>query len=239
MRDATSYAEAAIRLEAKNAYYYLLLAQIQVSQKQFAKAAALYQKAFDLDKNSTLAMKLHGSLMASGKTAEAEAKVAQWLKEHPDDVGMRAYLAEGYMKQGQHKPAIAEYERILKVAPDGVLALNNLAWLYQQQKDKRAIALAEHAYKLQPDLPAVMDTLGWAHVELGDAQRGLSLLRQAYAKQPDQGTIHYHFAAALFKVGERQRAQAELERLLALGGKFSEEQEARGLLSQIKNTGKR
>ncbi len=237
--DAIKRAQQIQQQQPKSPAGFAIEADIQVRQKQFAKAAALYQKAFDLDKNSALAMKLHGSLVASGKTAEADAKAAQWLKEHPDDIGMRAYLAEAYMKQSQHKPAIAEYERILKAAPDSILALNNLAWLYQQQKDKRAIALAERAYKLQPNLPAVMDTLGWAHVELGDAQRGLGLLRQAYAKQPDQGTIHYHFAAALFKVGERQNAQAELERLLALGSKFPEEQEARGLLSQLKNPGKR
>ena len=35
MRDAANYAESATRIEPKNAYYYLLLAQIQASQKQY------------------------------------------------------------------------------------------------------------------------------------------------------------------------------------------------------------
>jgi tetratricopeptide (TPR) repeat protein len=35
LRDAANYANAAIRLDAQNAYYYLLLADIQVRQKQY------------------------------------------------------------------------------------------------------------------------------------------------------------------------------------------------------------
>ena len=38
LRDATNYAEAATRLDPKNAYYYLLLAQVQASQKQYDAA---------------------------------------------------------------------------------------------------------------------------------------------------------------------------------------------------------
>ena len=42
LRDATGYAEAAVRLDRKNPYYYLLLAQAQASQKQYEAATATY-----------------------------------------------------------------------------------------------------------------------------------------------------------------------------------------------------
>jgi predicted Zn-dependent protease len=100
-------------------------------------------------------------------------------------------------------------------------------------KDKRAISFAEQALKLAPDSPAVMDTLGWLLVQEGQSARGMMLLQQALSKTPDAAEIQYHLAAGFNKMGDRARAQSELERLLASGVAFSREHEARALLNQL------
>ncbi|MFN3750173.1 MAG: XrtA/PEP-CTERM system TPR-repeat protein PrsT [Thiobacillus sp.] len=207
---------------------------ILASQKDPAGAAAAYLRAYDLDKTTLALIKLHASLHAAGKGADAETRAAQWLKAQPQDYALRSYLADHYLKTGQNKPAIAQYQAIVQAAPDNALALNNLAWLYQQEKDPRALATAERAYKLSPDAPSIADTLGWIQVQQGDARRGLALLKQAHAKTPQHPGIHYHLAAALAKTGEPAKARTELDRLLARGTPFPEEPDARALFEQLK-----
>jgi len=145
----------------------------------------------------------------------------------------RNYLADAYLQQKQYKPAAEQYQVLLTQTPQSLIALNNLAWIYQQMQDKRAVATAEQAHKLAPENPLVLDTLGWILVQQGDAKRGTGLLQKAHSLQPDEGSIHYHYAAALAKMGERSRAQNELESLLKRGAQFQEESEARALLKQL------
>ena len=213
---------------------YTIEGDIQASQKQYAKAAELYQKAFDLDKGTGAVVKLHGALVAAGKASDAETKAQQWLKEHSDDMGMRGYLADAYMKQGQDKQAIAQYQAILKKLPDNLVALNNLAWLLHKQRDPQAITYAERAQKLRPEDPVIMDTLGWILVEQGNNARGLELLQRAVSKAPDMAEIRYHLAAAYYRKGDNPRAEAELKRVFDSGMKFPQEREAEALLAQIK-----
>lgn len=219
----------------KSGLGWVLAGDAAMAQAQTPQAAEAYRAAFKLDPAPGTLIKLHMAQSRQGLTKDADASLVQWLKAHPNDQFVRGYLAESYTSQGQVKAAITEYETLLKALPDNIVSLNNLAWLYHQQKDPRAVATAERAYRLKPDMVQVIDTLGWIHVQQGDFKRGLALIQQAYSKQPDQPTIQYHLAAALAKGGERLKAQDELERLLSRGRKFPEEQEAQALLKQLKS----
>jgi predicted Zn-dependent protease len=117
--------------------------------------------------------------------------------------------------------------------PKNILALNNLAWLYQQEKDPRALATAEQAYSLKPDSITIMDTLGWILVEQGDIARALKLLKAASEKAPTATGIRYHWAAALAKSGDKASARRELGDLLTKNKKFPERQDAQELLRQL------
>lgn len=231
--DAIKRAQQIQQQQPKSPAGYAIEGDVQASQKQFAKASDLYQRAFDLDHNAMLLMKLHGSLLAAGRGGEADSRAAQWLKDHPGDLGVRAYLAETYMRQGQDARAAEQYEAIVQKLPDNLVALNNLAWLLHKLNKPQALAYAERAYKLKPDLPQTTDTLGWILVQRGDLKRGLPLLEQALGKLPDQPTMQYHVAVALAKSGNRQRAISDLEGLLARGRAFPEEKDARALLDQL------
>jgi predicted Zn-dependent protease len=114
------------------------------------------------------------------------------------------------------------------------VVLNNLAWAYQQVKDKRALETAERAYKLNPDNAAVADTLGWILVEQGSATRAVELLQKAVAAAPKAPTIRYHLAQAWLKAGKKDKARDELEGLLSAGAQFPEQNEASDLLKQLR-----
>ena len=81
--------------------------------------------------------------------------MAQWLKESPEDGGAALYRRCQPQRAASHKNAIEQYEWLLsRAARQRARSLNNLAWAYQQIKDKRALETAERAYKLKPDNPA-------------------------------------------------------------------------------------
>lgn len=233
--EALKWVQKVQQQQPKQALGYVLEAELLETDKQYPAAIAKYEQAYALSKTPDILIRLSTAMARAGRAADGEARLLQWLKERPKEAMVRVYLGDMYLKQGRQKDAAQQYQALVEQFPDDVLALNNLAFAYQQMKDPRAITVAERAYKLAPDKPDVADTLGWAQVELGDAKRGLTLLQAAHAKVPEQGSIHYHYAVALYKTGDKTRARAELERLSALNVKFPEADAAQALLKQIKS----
>ncbi|TCV82398.1 XrtA/PEP-CTERM system TPR-repeat protein PrsT [Sulfurirhabdus autotrophica] len=231
--DAMKYAQQVQKQLPKAALGFSLEGGVFMAQKEYGQAASVYDKAFKLEKTSELVINAHRSKVLAGNVKSAESQIQQWLVEHPDDLPTRAYLAENYMQHSQNKSAIPQYQFILQKEPNNLLALNNLAWLYQQEKDPRAVEMAEKAYKLQPENIAITDTLGWILVGQGQADRGIKLLQHALSKKPDAGEIHWHLAYGYFQAGNREQAKKELKRLFDSHLSFSEEGKARELLKQL------
>lgn len=212
---------------------YLLEGDSFMAQTKPGLAVKAYEQGLAISKNSLLMMKLHAALSQSGKVKEAETRILQWLKEHPADTSVRMYLAHSYLGAKKSKAAIEQYQSVLLQEPKNSLALNNLAWLYQHEKDPRALNYAEQAYQVGPNNPSILDTLGWMLVEQGNTTRGLPLLQKATSLAPEAAEIHYHLVLGLVKSGDKAKARKELEQLLATGKTFSRIEEARALLKQL------
>lgn len=210
-----------------------LQGNILMAQKQFAPALKAYERAWAINKTGILAIKIHQALSAAGNTKEADARLLAWLNDQPKDVVARAYLGASYAQTGRNKQAIEQLELVLVFDPKNSNALNDLAWLYQQEKDPRALAIAEQALQAKPDSPMIMDTLGWILIEKGDTTRGLQLLQKAVEKAPASTELRYHLAVAFAKSGDNARARRELADLLANNKKFPKRQEAQELLRQL------
>lgn len=231
--EAIRLAQNLQQLHPKVATGFSLEGDALVKAGQHARAASAYAKAFDRAQNGTLLSKLHRSLVQAGKRAEADARLAAWLKQNPDDLIARVYLARDHAEAGRNRQAIEQYEYLLRKRQDPVL-LNNLAGLYFKEKDPKAKATAEQAYKLAPKSPYVQDTLGWILVQNGDTARGLDLLRQAASLAPDNSSIRYHLAVTLARSGDKAAARKELNQALRPGSKpFAEVEEAKKLLQAL------
>lgn len=212
---------------------YSLEGDLLIEQKKPALAVKAYEHAFTIKKSGPLLVKLHALLSQAGKGKEANSRLLQWVKEHPTDSSTRMYLAGIYLAERENKAAIEQYQTILRQHPNYVPALNNLAWLYQQEKDPQALEYAEKAYQLALNSPMILDTLGWILVEQGDTTRGLPLLQKATSLAPEAAEIRYHLVLGLVKSGDRAKARKELEQLLAAGKNFPKINEARTLLKQM------
>jgi putative PEP-CTERM system TPR-repeat lipoprotein len=218
----------------KSALGFMIEGDVLMAEKKFPQAAKAYETAYGVGKSGVLAVKLHNAYAQAGKPQEAEAQLARWLKESPDDAGVRMYAAEASLKSAKFKSAIEQYEWLQQKQADNVVVLNNLAWAYHKVKDPRALETIERAYKLSPDNAAVADTLGWILVEQGNTKRGLELLQKALTAAPKAPEIRYHLAQAWLKAGDKSKARDELERLLATGAKFPQQAEAKTLLEQLR-----
>lgn len=176
---------------------------------------------------------MHQAMRQNGKDKEGIARVGQWVKDHPGDVTTRLYLATAYTTDQQLGNAIEQYQSVLQADSKNIVALNNIALVYQQQKNARALEYAEKAYGVAPENAAVLDTLGAILVEQGNLTRGIQLLQKAVALAPEAHGIRFHLAQGLAKSGDKEKARKELEQLLASGKSFEQADEARSLLKQL------
>lgn len=211
----------------------LLEGDIALARKQYESAVAAYERAHKLAPSGATLTRQHQALAGLQRPEAGEKRLASWLASHPRDGRTRLYLAERLYQRSQFKQALDHYLILNQQNPGNAVVINNLALTLQGLNDPRALGYAEQAFKLKPDDPAVMDTLGWLLVQKGQSERGIRMLQAALSKAPGAAEIQYHLALSYNKAGDRAKARRELERLVASGLAFPQEQEARTLLKQL------
>lgn len=104
------------------------------------------------------------------------------------------HLATIYYSSNQYEKAAEQYAQAIVLRPDSAEALNNLAYLYTEQKIKtdEAISMAEAANKIEPNNASYLDTLGWAYYRKGKLDDALLYLQKANSLVPAQGEILLH-----------------------------------------------
>jgi putative PEP-CTERM system TPR-repeat lipoprotein len=224
--------EALKQAHPNNAALLALEGEVYTVLQKYAEASQAYEAAAAIRPAPELATKIF-QVRSAGKLPNALEPLERWSREHPDDLSFRQLVADAYIKGGEAQKAIAQYEQIVQRQPKHVGALNNLAWLYQEQHDPRALATARQAHQLAPKVPAIMDTLGWILVESGQGAEGLPLLEQAAASAQASADIKYHYAAALARTGAKAQAKQQLTQLLAGQATFDNRAAAQRLLTEL------
>ena len=232
-REALAVARKVQQQRPKLAAGYKLEGDVLMAQNQPQQAFKLYQQAYQISSIGPLQVQMYRALHQAGQEKEADRSIGAWLAAHPDDTATRIYLAGSKLASKQYRAAIEQYQQIVARDAGNLVALNDLAWAYQQDKDGRALATAEQAHKLAPDNPAVLDTLGWICLEQGDVPRATALLRKAATLAPKSAEIQYHLGAALLKSGDKLGARKQLEQLLAANKEFPQRADAQALLAQL------
>jgi Tfp pilus assembly protein PilF len=210
-----------------------LLAEAQRVEKQYAQADATLLKLWKETPSPAAAALLY-RVRSEGKLANPTELLQQWLAKHPEDKGIRGMYADALRKDGANREAIREFEKLLVVAPNAAPVINNLAWLYYLEKDKRALEMARRAWQQSPRHPTVADTYGWILVESGSLQEGLGILEGAYhdggIADPD---MQFHYAAALARAGQRDKARHLLAAVLEESAEFASRNDATKLAAEL------
>ena len=217
---AKQYAPAIDRVQKlidkdpKQAQLWGLRGKIYLAQRDFTHAEADLLKAIDLDPKLEPAYLLLAQLyVASNRQEEAIAKLTAFVEKNKT-VPALMQLAMINEQLKNFAAARDAYEKLLTVAPNFPLALNNLAVLYSEhlgQLDK-AYDLAKRAREAAPNEPHLADTLGWILFKKGDYGNALRLLQESAGKLPDQPEIQFHVGMAHYMMGEEGPARLALQK---------------------------
>jgi putative PEP-CTERM system TPR-repeat lipoprotein len=210
-----------------------LKGDIYLAANRPVDAVTAYTEANASAPSSLLITRLAGALLRAGRADDATDALLTWLGKHPEDMLATEQVAEINIATGKLDAAANYLDLVLKQKPHEAVALNNLAWVYQQQgKDAAAQALARQAYVLSPGSQTA-DTLGWILTTSGDPKRGATLLRQAAGDGTGDPRIMYHYAVALNDSGDKAAAKKALETVVANQNQFKEKDLAQKLLDDM------
>lgn len=209
-----------------------LQGDLLMNEKRFDDAIQSYGDALKAAPSAYFALRLAAAQQAAGKLPDAVQSLAKWNAAHPGEQGTTDALSQLYIGQHDYKNAAAVLQTEVDKQPRNALALNNLAWTYQQLGDKRARALAQKAYTLLPGAQTA-DTLGWILTGEGDATQGVTLLRQAVGDAANDPRLQYHLAVALSDTGKKDEAKQVLQTIVDRKQEFDEKPAAQKLLAEL------
>ena len=198
-------------------------------------AVDAYQKEYQAKPSSMLVSRLAGADMRAGRIDDATKLMIEWVSQHSDDFPIQQQLAEVLLATQRYADAATYLEQLLKKKPYDAIALNNLAWIYQQKGDDRALNTARRAYVLAPGAQTA-DTLGWILVTTGDPANGVALLRQANVEASNDPRVVYHYAVALKDTGDKNEAIKQLTLVVGMKGPAKEREDAQRLLTDLKGS---
>ncbi len=206
---------------------------LAMRQGRLAEAIAAYQETLKQQPSQEVTLYLAASLGQQGDQEGTIAVLKEWLSTHPEDIVVQFNLANAYLLQGRNDLAREAFSRVVELAPNHAMALNNLAWLLRKEDPSAALKYAERAYGLTPESPNVMDTLGALLLKQGQPQRALGLLRTASEKMPGNLDTRYQLALALVRNGDTSEARKILNQILGQDQPFERRKDAEALLQSI------
>ncbi|CAA0123484.1 Beta-barrel assembly-enhancing protease [Halioglobus japonicus] len=190
------------------------------------------QKSLALQPTPDTVMLLYTTLNSLGRTDDALAILEAGSENFVRSRSLMAVLGQSYLARNEEDKAIGVYQRLLRVHPQSVLALNNLAWLTRETDPEQALEYASQGNKLAPEDPYMLSTYGTVLVANGNKAKGEQTLRKAVALYPDNMQLKLDLGRLLLDIGKIDAARPYLE--LVIEGADSEETvtAARQLLSK-------
>lgn len=177
----------------------------------------------------------YASVLYKRSPAECFETLEAWLEDNSDDTGTRNILAGLYLQNGDSKKATENYEKVLKVSSDNLIALNNLAWEYRQKKPEKALEYAQKATSLNSS-PPILDTLAVVLMHNNQNERALRTINQITDNKTVEDTdpsYFYHKAQILMALGKTSESRTILTALISKESQFSEKEDAQNLLKTL------
>lgn len=182
LKDATNFAQAAVRFAPQNAYYYLLLAQVYSSQKQFDEATKVYTAMIkEVPDSDYYLFNLADLYMAQGKLNEALATFEQAEKKFGPQDEVSFKKQQIYLKQNNLEKALQEGEALIKANPQEVRYVLAQAEMYaSNNRLTDAIRVSEQALKQDPDNPQARMILADVYRLQGNAAESQKQIKLAF-----------------------------------------------------------
>src|SRR5262249_54772335 len=116
------------------------------------------------------------NLLADGlESADPIQACSEAIAREPLDLGAYRQRGDAYAVRGEHDKAIADYSRVLQLAPDAVTYYNRGVQYSMRGLDEQALADYGEAIRLDPRHAAAHFNRGLAHRALEDFEAALRL----------------------------------------------------------------
>lgn len=225
-----------IFLDEKNtAIAHGLMGDLYMQQMKFKAAVNEYRKGIKENKHYRYLAKLISAQITSGKIDDAKITIKLWIKEKAVNLKEYRVFALLYLQLKDQGEAIKLYEFIVEHDKKDIIALNNLAWLYQEVNDSRALITAKKAFNLAENTASVVDTYAWALLLNGDIDKAIEYLNKALQLDPSNIDIKLHMIGALTESNKgKNKAKGLLQEILKELPSLNKRKDVRMLLKTHK-----
>ncbi len=223
----------------------IIRSTMETSRENIKAALAILTSLYkDYPENGGVSMLYSRNLANDGQVDKAITVSKSWSGQNPDNLDVKLFLGDLYMRKADNENAISQYEAIIaseKKAPKRVElhAHNNLAMIYMTKNEgQKAIAHAQKAFDMAPNNPSVVDTFAQILMKQGQAEKAVDHFNQALALLPSNDRKNRSLftlgkARALIESGQKERARNILNRLIKDDPDFPKIDVAKQLLSEI------
>jgi tetratricopeptide (TPR) repeat protein len=226
--DAVTNLNAALKLEPQATQLYKPLAEAYTGLGNATAAKEAEGKAGDGTPRiaDPLVMGLYGGgapkvsgtplqqaeqLLGAGRVGAARAKLAEVLRDHPDDVDALALQARLEASVADQMVAQAAADQAVKIAPNNGTALLARGIVYEYAgADDQAYGFYQRAVRADAKLAPARLLLGNAEMRRGRYAPAAEQYQQLVVLQPDDAQARAHLAAAQVAQGQCTRALADV-----------------------------
>jgi tetratricopeptide (TPR) repeat protein len=217
---------------------YARLAELLIAKGDAVKAESVISKALTINKQDTDCLLMRGRLhLLNGRFREAEADLAQVLKQEPSMPAALYFMADTHLQNNEPEKArqnIADLLRYYPSSPTGMLMLarihlsqgkadeaiktadeliNGVAYL---RSNENALQASRLPVEMLPDLESkAFTTRGVARIQLRDLNGAQADLDKAAAIDQRSTEPNTNLSALYMLKNDLGRAQAEAEKALA------------------------
>lgn len=221
---AQFFYEKAVKINGNNLQLWQNLLSLEMENKNYQSVIEYADEAISYFPNQPVLYLYGGSAHFSLK--DFKNAIMMWEQGKSIVYGndrmkssFAAQLADAYHADKQYEKAFATYEEAIKANPNNYFAINNYTYYLSLKKKnlERAKELSTRMVKANPDNATFLDTHGWVLFQKEEYQEALKFLEKA-AENQNSATIIEHYADALFKVGQKEKALEQWKKAKSLGG---------------------
>lgn len=161
------------------------------------------------------------ALMDQFKFEEAVREFQAILEINPRIVAAHVNLGIAHFYRQEYEEAVRALQKALELDPRQVHAHYVLGLIYRNQdRVEEAISAFEKVLERDPEDPSTNYYLGLLYSRQRDYNRAQEYLRRVIEREPYNASAHYNLATALFRSGNREEGQREMEEFRRLQNLF-------------------
>jgi len=224
-----------------NAVAYNLKGELLLSDKEYSKAVAAFEKVHEIKPEWWVPYRSHAMAYVSQSNHTRALDILKLgVKNTNGNPKLRAQAALMAQNSGDLDEAVGQYEAILEMDATNKFAANNLAMLLINNRSDE-VGVLQRATELSAILEVsddkiFSDTLGWLAYAGGQYEEALPLIKTALAAYPENPEIQYHIGMTYFQIKDAKNAKKHLAEALSSEKSFTGKDDAKATLAFLESS---